>query len=88
MDFLQIGIVFLTVGAVVLLATALWGTLAEPAQGLIRLGIVLGVLFLVAAAGFMAYSRRTRRSQRPEWLETQAWRQDLQDKLRQPEKKS
>lgn len=82
-DFLRIGILFLTVGVLLLLAMLLWGTLAEGSPRLIRLGTALGVLILVAAVGLMAYSRRVRRRHRPEWLETQAWKHDLQDKLQQ-----
>ena len=40
----------------------------------------------VAAAAIGAYSRRLRRLQRPEWLETQAWHRDFQEKLEKGEK--
>ncbi len=40
----------------------------------------------VAALAILAYSRKLRREQRPEWLETQAWRQGLMDKLHEGEK--
>ena len=80
---LRIGILSLIVGVLLLLAMLLWGTLAEGSPGLIRLGTALGVLIMVAAAGILAYSRQVRRRHRPEWLETQAWRHDLQDKLKQ-----
>ena len=84
LNVLRIGILSLTVGVLLLIAMLLWGTLAEPSPRLARLGIGLGVLILVAAVGLMVYSRRVRRHQRPGWLETQAWRQDLQDKLTRP----
>jgi len=39
----------------------------------------------VAALAILAYSRKLRREQRPEWLETQAWRKGLMDKLHEGE---
>jgi hypothetical protein len=55
--------------------------------GVVKLSSWYGVAVL--AAGFaasllvLAYSRKLRRSHRPEWLETQAWRKGLLDKLHQ-----
>jgi hypothetical protein len=40
----------------------------------------------VAALAILAFSRKLRREQRPEWLETQAWRKGLLDKLHEGEK--
>ena len=43
----------------------------------------LALLAAAAVAGYLilANSRKRRRQQRPEWLETQAWRQGLIEKL-------
>ncbi len=52
-------------------------------EGLVPYGIALVVLAGVAAVAVLAYSRKLRRQQRPEWLETQAWRRGLIEKLQQ-----
>ena len=84
LNVLRAGIVSLIVGVLLLLAMFLWGTLAEEPPGLVGVGIVLGVVILVAAIGLLVYSRQVRRRHRPEWLETQAWQQGLRDKLQKP----
>jgi hypothetical protein len=68
----------LLMGADVLLAVLLF-------LGVLQVGRWYGVALLgaggVAALAILAYSRRLRREQRPEWLETQAWRRGLIEKL-------
>jgi hypothetical protein len=49
-------------------------------------GLVIVAAGVVVALGIGAYGRRLRRSQRPEWLETQAWQSGLQEKLEQDRK--
>lgn len=80
-DVLRLGLLFLTIGALLLLALLLWSSLGNAPASLVQLGIVIALLILAAALGLFWSSRRLRRSQRPEWLETQAWRKDLIDKL-------
>ena len=48
-------------------------------------GIALIVATALAALLILAYGRKLRRAQRPEWLETQAWRKGLIDKLHETE---
>ncbi|HEV8600563.1 MAG TPA: hypothetical protein VGQ69_14480 [Gemmatimonadales bacterium] len=70
----------LLVGADVLLAVLLLlGVL--PVSRWFALGIL--VAGAMAAFAIVAYSQKLRREQRPEWLETQAWRKGLVDKLHQ-----
>ena len=75
----------LTAGADVLLAVLLL-------LGVFPVSRWVGILILiggaVAAFAILTYSQKLRREQRPEWLETQAWRQGLVDKLHQGEKPS
>ena len=70
----------LLMGLDVLLALLLW-------LGVLRIGAWYGAVLLVAglaAAGLiLSYSRKLRRAQRPEWLETRAWRKGLQEKLKE-----
>jgi hypothetical protein len=49
-------------------------------------GLVIVAAGVVAALGIGAYGRKLRRSQRPDWLETQAWQRGLQEKLEQDRK--
>jgi flagellar motor component MotA len=49
-------------------------------------GLVIVGGGVVAALAIGAYGRKLRRSQRPEWLETQAWQSGLQEKLEQDRK--
>ena len=49
-------------------------------------GLVIVAAGVVAALGVGAYGRKLRRSQRPDWLETQAWRSGLMEKLEQDRK--
>ena len=81
-DFLRLGIVLLVVAAILGSALLLWGKAGTVPSSLIATGFVLAALLLAAGLGLLWYSRRLRRRQRPEWLETQAWRKDLDDKLR------
>jgi hypothetical protein len=81
-DFLRLGIVLLVVAAMLGLALLLGGNSGTVPSSLIAAGIVLAALLLATAFGLLWYSRRLRRRQRPEWLETQAWRKDLSDKLK------
>ena len=78
---LRLGIWLLLSGVLVALALLLWGSLQEVPPNLVRLGIAVAVALLVAGLSVMWYSRRLRQSQRPEWLETKAWKRDLMDKL-------
>lgn len=71
------------IAAVILLLS---GTLQGGRTGAtmpIALALVLGGG--LAAYAILAYARKVRRQQRPEWLETQAWRQGLLDKLKESE---
>ena len=78
---LRLGIWLLLSGVLLALALLLWGNLQEIPPNLIRPGIAVAVALLAAGLGVMWYSRRLRQSQRPEWLETKAWKRDLMDKL-------
>ena len=57
--------------------------------GVLRMGLLSGIALLVAcgvaASLILVYSRKLRREQRPEWLETHAWRKGLIDKLHEGE---
>ena len=55
-------------------------------ESLVPYGIAMVVVAGIAAVVVLGYSRKLRRQQRPEWLETQAWRQGLIEKLQQGEK--
>jgi len=52
-------------------------------EGLVPYGIALVALGGIGAYLVFLYSRRLRRRQRPEWLETKAWQQGLHEKLQQ-----
>jgi hypothetical protein len=69
---------------VVTVLAAAGGILAKQDGLLIGLVVLIGGAAALAALG---YGRKLRRAQRPEWLETQAWRQGLVDKIegRKPE---
>jgi len=76
----------LLVGGATLVAGILMiaGVLGEGSpERLLPYGIALVALAVVAGVVVLAYSRKLRRQQRPEWLETQAWQQGLVEKLRQ-----
>jgi len=49
-------------------------------------GLVIVAAGVVAALGIGAYGRKLRRSQRPDWLETQAWQSGLMEKLEKERK--
>ena len=78
---LRLAIWLLLSGVLMVLALLLWGSLQDVPPNLIPPGIAIAVLLLAAGLGLMLYSRRLRRSQRPEWLETRAWKRSLMDKL-------
>jgi MFS superfamily sulfate permease-like transporter len=81
------------------LAVVLIGVTVVAAVGLMLTGVLRGgrtgemmpySIAVVVAGGIASYlilarARRLRRQQRPDWLETQAWRQGLSDKLGTPE---
>lgn len=73
----------LTAGADVLLALLLLLGVF-PVSRWVGIPVLIGGT--VAALAILAYSRKLRREQRPEWLETQAWRKGLMDKLHEGEK--
>ena len=80
---MRLGLILLAVGAVLLLGLMLLTALQASIGGLIIVIVPVALGTLVAALFLLFYSRRLRREQRPEWLETQAWRQGLQDKLQE-----
>jgi hypothetical protein len=69
----------------ILLIAGVWG--GGRAERASPYGIGLVLVAIGVAAVVLAYSRRRRRSHRPEWLETKAWHQGLVDKLHEGEKK-
>ena len=80
------------------LAVVLIGVTVVVAVGLMLTGVLRGgrtdgmlpySIALVVAGGIGSYlilaqARRLRRQRRPDWLETQAWRKGLSDKLGSP----
>jgi peptidoglycan/LPS O-acetylase OafA/YrhL len=68
----------LLLGADVLLVVLLLlGTISlSHWYGIALLAVIAGTALLI-----LAYSRKRRREQRPEWLETHAWQKGLIDKL-------
>jgi len=52
-------------------------------ESLLPYGVALVAAAAVVAYLVLRYSRKLRRQQRPEWLETQAWHKGLIEKLEQ-----
>ena len=58
----------------------------DPIDQVAPTGLVIVAAGVVVALAIGAYGRKLRRSQRPEWLETQAWQSGLQKKLEEDRK--
>lgn len=67
------------VAAVLVVAGVMQGRRIEE---MIPYGVAVVAVGVVAAVVINAWGRKLRRSQRPEWLETQAWRSEFEEKLR------
>jgi peptidoglycan/LPS O-acetylase OafA/YrhL len=68
------------VAAVLVVGSVLQGGRVED---MAPTGLAVVALGIVAALVINAFGRKAARRRRPEWLETQAWRSGLQDKLAQ-----
>lgn len=82
---LMLAVVLIGVGISVAVILMLSGVLqGGRTDGMLPYAVALLLGCGVAAFLILAHARRVRRRQRPEWLETQAWRQGLIDKLKTP----
>lgn len=68
-----------SLGALVLMLLGVWR--GGRSNAMVPYGIALVGAAGVAAYLILAAGRKRRRQQRPDWLETQAWRQGLIEKL-------
>ena len=72
------------VAAVLVVASVMRGGRAEA---MVPFGLVVVAVAVVASLAINAYGKKLARSQRPEWLETQAWQSGLAAKLAAAQKR-